>query len=65
MDTKESVPAQHFHVPVLEVEGLMWNRNRRVDRKLIVRGIRDCGVGGKLVIGGIWDREVRERGNAE
>ena len=63
MDTEECVPAQHFHVPVLEVEGLMRSRGRRVDGKLIARGAQDCGVGGGLVVGGIWDREVRESGD--
>jgi len=65
MDAEQRVPAQHFHVPVLEVEGLMLSYGRGVYGKLIVRGIRDCGVGGRLVIESICDREVGEGGDAD
>ena len=46
MDTEECVPTQHFHIPVLEVEGLMPNRYRWVNGRLVGRGTRNCGVDG-------------------
>ena len=51
VNTEECVPAQHFDVPVLEVQGLMGNNGR--------------GVGGRLVIRGIRNREIGEGGNAD
>jgi len=60
VDTEESVPAQHFHVPVLEVEGFMPSRYRWVNGRLVGRG----GVGGGLIIRRICDREVGEGGDA-
>ena len=44
VDAEECAPAQRFHVPVLEVEGLVWSYGRKVDENLL--------------IGSIWDREV-------
>ena len=64
MYTEKSVPAQHFHVPVLEVEGLMLSYRRRVDGKLLVGSIRGCGVDGKVVVSSICSREVGESGDA-
>ena len=64
MDTEECVPAQYFDVPVIKVEGFMWGRGRGVDRKFIIRSIWDRGVDGRLVIGGICDGEVGQRGDA-
>ena len=45
MDTEQCVPAQHFHVPVLEIEGPMGDHDRGVDGRLIIRSIRDGEVG--------------------
>ena len=49
--TEERVPAEHFDVPIFEVEGIMGGYGR--------------GVGGRLVIRGIRNREIREGGNAD
>jgi hypothetical protein len=45
VDTEQCVPAQHFHVPVLEVEGLMRGYGRGVDGRLVIRSICDREVG--------------------
>ena len=50
VDTEQRSPAQHFHIPILEVEGVMRCHSRGVDWGFIVRGVRD----GK----------IRETGNA-
>jgi hypothetical protein len=50
VDTEEYVPAQHFHVPVVEVEGLMENYGRGVDERLVRRRTCDCGADGRSVI---------------
>ena len=65
MDTEECGFAQHFDVPVLEVECLMRNYNVRVDGWLVGGGIRGRGVNGRFVIRSIWDGEVRESGDAD
>ena len=65
VDTEESVPAQYFDVPVVEVEGFMWGCGRGVDRKFFVRSICDRGVDGRLIIGGICDSEVGQSGDAD
>ena len=59
MDTEERVPAQHFHIPVLEVEGFMCSHGSRVGGKLLVRSIWDCQVDG-FVIGNVAGGEVGE-----
>jgi hypothetical protein len=64
--TEQCVPAQHFHVPVLEVEGLVLDDDRGVvGRRLIVRSTCDRGVDGRLVIKSICDREVGQSGDAD
>ena len=45
MNTEERIPAQHFRVSVLEVEGLVWGCGRGVDGILVIRDIRDREVG--------------------
>jgi len=65
VDAEKCVPAQHFHIPVLEVEGLMLSYCRGVDGKLLVRGIRGGWVDGKLVVSGIGGREVGQSGDAD
>ena len=65
MNTEECVPAQHFCVPVFEVEGLMRSRGCEVSGKLIVRNLRVRGVSGRFVIGGICDGEVGQSGNTD
>ena len=45
MDTEQCVLAQHFDVPVLEVEGPMRGHDRRVDGRLVVKSICDGEVG--------------------
>ena len=78
MDTEERVPAQHFHIPILEVETLMGSYSsgiggklvikhvcdRGVDRKIVIRRIWNRGVDGSLIIGGVCDCEVGESGDA-
>jgi len=61
VDTEEGVPAQHFHVPILEVEGFMQSRYRWVNGRLVEKG----GVDGGLIIRRICDREVGQSGNAD
>jgi hypothetical protein len=59
VDTEQRVSAQHLHIPVLEVEGLVQGGDRGVaNGGLDVRSICDHSVGGKLVIRGICEREV-------
>jgi len=58
-NAEECVPAQHFHVPILEVEGLMRDHCRRVDGNVVVRSISNRGADGTLIIGSIRNREVR------
>ena len=65
MNTEECVPAQHFCVPVFEVEGLMRSRGCEVNGKLIVRSLRVRGVSGRLVVGCICNGEVGQSGNAD
>jgi hypothetical protein len=66
VDTEQCVPAQRFHVPILEVEGLVRGCGRGVvGGRLVVRGICDRDVDGRLVIGSICDREVGESGDAD
>ena len=48
---EEGIPAQHFHIPVFEVEGLMLSYGRGIYGRLIVRCIRYRGVDGRLVVG--------------
>jgi len=60
-DTEECIPAQHFHVPVIEIEGLMWNYGCGVNEGLILEG----GVRGRLIIGSICGREVGQSGDAD
>ena len=64
MDTEERVPAQHFHIPVLEVEGFMCSHGSRVGGKLLVRSICNHQVDG-LVIGNVCGGEVREGCDAD
>ena len=45
MDTEQRVPAQHLHVPVLEVEDPMGGYDRGFDGRLIIKDIRDGEVG--------------------
>jgi hypothetical protein len=66
VDTEQSVSAQYFRIPVLEIEGFMRGCGRGVaDGMLVIRGVCDGGIDGRLVIGGICDREVGERGDAD
>ena len=65
VNTEECVPTQHFHAVVFEVEGLMRDYCSGVDRKVVIRGIRDRGVDGRLIIGSICDREVGQSGDAD
>ena len=57
-DAKECVPAQHFNVPVVEVECFMRNYGRGVDKRLVIGSICECGAGGGFVIRRICGREV-------
>ena len=45
VDTEQRVPAQHFDVPVLEVEGIVGDCGRGVDGGLVVGGICNGEVG--------------------
>jgi hypothetical protein len=64
--TRNSVfPAQHFHAPVLKIEGFMRGYGYGVDGRLVVRSICDRGVEGRLVIRCICDREVGQSGDAD
>jgi len=61
VDAEEGVLAQYFHVPVLEVEGLMLGRYHWVDGRLVDRGRANGGV----IIRRIWDCEVGQGGDAD
>ena len=50
VDTEQCVPAQHFNIPILEVERVMWGYDR--------------GVGGGFVIRDVCNGEVGEGGDA-
>ena len=65
MDTEERLPTQPFHVPVLEVEGLMPNYSRGVDKKLVVRSIFGYGIDERFIIVGICDREIGQSSDAD
>ena len=65
MDAEDRVTTQHFHIPVLEVEGSMWSWGSGVCGKFFVRSIRDRWVGGRLFIGNIGGRKVGESGDAD
>ena len=65
VDTEECVSAQHFRVPVLEVEGFMWGCGRGVRWKLVIGSVCDGGVDGRFVVRGIRDREVGETSYAD
>jgi hypothetical protein len=52
VDTEQCILVQRFHVPVLEVEGLVQGGDRGV-------------VDGRLVIRSISDREIGQSGNAD
>ena len=58
VDTEEYVLAQHFDVPVLEVEGLVRCCSRRVDGRLVIRSVCDRRVNGRLIIRHICYGEV-------
>ena len=45
MDTKERVPAQHFYVPIPEVEDLVWYVLYEVGEKFVIGRIQDSEVG--------------------
>ena len=66
VDAKKRVSAQHFHIPILEVEGFVRDRGRWVDRNLINGGNRlNRRVEGGFVIRRIGSCEVGERGDAD
>ena len=39
VDTEEGVPTQHFHIPILEVEGVMGGYGRGVGERLEIGSI--------------------------
>ena len=55
VDAEERVPAQYFHVPILEIECFVWNHGSWVGGELLVGSICDRGVDGGLVIGNACD----------
>ena len=65
VDTEEGIPTQHFHVTIFEVEGLMRDHRCRVERKVVIGGIRDRGGDRRLVIGSIRDRKIGESSDAD
>ena len=65
MNAEERVSAQHFHIPVIEVERFMRNCGGGVDKWLVSKCIRERGAGGELVIRSICDREVGQGGDAD
>ena len=65
VDAKERVPAQYFHTVVFEVENLMRDHGHRVIRKVVIGGISDRRIDGRLVAGGICGREVRKSGDTD
>ena len=64
-DTEECVSAQHFDVPILEVEGFMRGYGRRVDERLVIGNTCRRGIDGRLVIRGVCDYEVGQSGDAD
>ena len=50
MNAEQYVPAQYFHIPILEVEGVMMSHG--------------CGVGWGFVVGGVRNGEIGETGDA-
>ena len=44
VDAEQRIPAQHFHIPVLEVECIMRNHGCEVDWRFVIRGVRDGEV---------------------
>ena len=61
MNAEQCVPAQHFDVPVLDMEGLMERYGREVDGRLVIRMIRDREVGQSGNVGGRGLGEGRYR----
>ena len=45
MNTEQCVPAQYFHIPVVDVEGVMRDRGCGVDWRFVIRGVCDGEVG--------------------
>ena len=45
VDTEEGVPAHHFHVPILEVEGVVRAYGRRVRGRVLIKNICDLEIG--------------------
>ena len=45
VDTEEGVPTQHFHAPILEVEGAIGGYGRGIDGQLVIRSICNGEVG--------------------
>ena len=45
VNTEQCIPAQRFHVSVLDVEGVMKNHRWGVDWRFVIRGICDGEVG--------------------
>jgi len=62
-DAEERVPTQHFHIPVLEVKGVVRNYGRGVDERFIVINVRKR-AGRRPIVRGTLGREVGETGNA-
>ena len=57
MDTEQRIPAQHFHISILEVEGVMRSHGCGIDRGF---------VGGGVCNGEVWetsDADGRRLGN--
>ena len=66
MGMEQCVIVQRFHVPVLEVEGLVQGGGRGVvDGRLVVGSTFDRGIDGRLVIRSICDRGVGQSGDAD
>ena len=64
VDTEECVPAQHFSVSVLEIEGFVWSCSRGIGWKLVIGSFCGGRVDGRFIIIGVRDREVRQSGDA-
>ena len=62
---EERVPAQHFDIPVLEVEGIMRSYCRRIGERPVIGSVCSRGLDGSLVIGAICDCEVGQSGGAD
>ena len=45
VDTEEGIRTQHFHIPILEVEGVMGGYGRGIGERFVIGGICDCEVG--------------------